>query len=98
MSVLSHFALFFTYSLVAGAIFVVPDLFPTVDAAKAWAVAVFVYFAGALTHEVLARRAREDILLRRVSAARRDLAEVRADLARLRGGAARAASTPSSPR
>lgn len=85
MSVLSHFALFFTYSLVAGAIFVVPDLFPAVDAAKAWAVAVFVYFAGALTHEVLARRAREDIVLRRVAAARRDLAEVRADLARLRG-------------
>ena len=84
MSVLSHFALFFTYSLVAGAIFVVPDVFPAVDSAKAWAVAVFVYFAGALTHEVLARRAREDILLRRVAAARRDTAEMRSELAKLR--------------
>jgi len=84
MSVLSHFALFFTYSLVAGAIFVVPDVFPAVDAAKAWAVAVFVYFAGALTHEVLARRAREDVLLRRIAAARRDVAEIRAEMAKLR--------------
>lgn len=94
MSVLSHFALFFTYSLVAGAIFVVPDVFPAVDAAKAWAVAVFVYFAGALTHEVLARRAREDILLRRVAAARRDAHELRAELAKLREDLRRPGEAP----
>ena len=89
MSVLSHIALFITYALVAGAIFVVPDVFPNVDAAKAWIVAVFVFMVGALIHEVMARRAREDQLLRRVGATRREVQELRGELGKAREEAKR---------
>lgn len=89
MSVLSHIALFFTYALVAGAIFVVPDVFKQVDAAKAWIVAVFVFLVGAVIHEAMARRAREDILLRRIGANRREVAELRNELAKARDEAKR---------
>lgn len=89
MSVLSHIALFFTYTLVAGAIFVVPDVFKQVDAAKAWIVAVFIFLVGAVIHEAMARRAREDILLRRIGATRREVSELRGELAKARDEAKR---------
>lgn len=89
MSVLSHIALFVTYALVAGAIFVVPDVFPNVDAAKAWTVAVFVFLVGALIHESMARRAREDQMMRRIGAVRRELQELRGELGKAREEARR---------
>jgi cyclic-di-GMP phosphodiesterase TipF (flagellum assembly factor) len=102
MSVLSHIALFATYALVAGVIFVVPDVFPTVDAAKAWTTAAFVFLVGALVHEVMARRAREDIFLRRVGTTRRELQELRTELAKAREEAKRVhdamgAAAPAAP-
>ena len=89
MSILSHIALFFTYALVAGVIFVVPDVFPSVDAAKAWIMAAFIFLVGGLIHEVMARRAREELLLRRMGAVRRELADMRTELARTRDEARR---------
>lgn len=105
MSVLLHIAMFFTYTLVAGAIFVLPTVWQQVDATKAWVVAVFIFLVGAIIHEAMARRAREDILLRRIGATRREVNELRGELVKARDEAKRvheaidvaAAQGPASP-
>jgi cyclic-di-GMP phosphodiesterase TipF (flagellum assembly factor) len=84
MSTLSHIALIITYTLVAAAIFVVPDVFSSVDPARSSLLAVFVFLAGALVHEVMARRARQIALARRLASVRRELADIKAELARSR--------------
>jgi cyclic-di-GMP phosphodiesterase TipF (flagellum assembly factor) len=91
MSVLSHIALIITYTLIAAAIFVVPDVFTSVDPVRASLIAAFVFLLGALIHEVMARRARQDALARRLTVARRELADIKAELAKSREDAKRVA-------
>jgi cyclic-di-GMP phosphodiesterase TipF (flagellum assembly factor) len=91
MSVLSQIALIITYTLIAAAIFVVPDVFTSVDPVRASLIAVFVFLLGALVHEVMARRARQDSLARRLAVARRELADIKAELAKSREDAKRVA-------
>lgn len=91
MSVLSHIALIITYTLVAAAIFVVPDVFTSVDPVRSSLIAAFVFLVGALVHEVMARRARQDLLSRRIAAARRELADIKAEMAKSREDAKRVA-------
>ncbi len=91
MSVLSHIALIITYTLIAAAIFVVPDVFTSVDTVRSSLIAAFVFLLGAIVHEVMARRARQDLLSRRIAAARRELADIKAGMAKSREEAKRAA-------
>ena len=89
MSLWSHLALLLIYTVVAAAIFVVPDIFPTVDGATAHTIAAFVFMAGALLHEVMTRHAREHLTARRLGAVRRELGELRAELGKAREEAKR---------
>ncbi|MGQ0676797.1 MAG: EAL domain-containing protein [Rhodospirillales bacterium] len=91
MSVLSHIALIITYTLIAAAIFVVPDVFTSVNSTRSSLIAAFVFLLGALVHEVMARRARQDGLQRRLAVARRELAEIKAEMAKSREEAKRVA-------
>lgn len=91
MSVLSHIALIITYTLIAAAIFVVPDVFTSVDPVRSSLIAAFVFLLGALIHEMMARRARQDALARRLTVARRELADIKAELVKSREDAKRVA-------
>jgi cyclic-di-GMP phosphodiesterase TipF (flagellum assembly factor) len=91
MSTLSHIALIITYTLIAAAIFVVPDVFTSADPARSSLIAAFVFLIGALIHEVMARRARQDMLARRLMVARRELADIKAEMAKSREEAKRVA-------
>ncbi len=90
MSVLSHIAMLFTYTLAAAAIFVVPTVFSLTETIGWWLFAAFVFLGGALIHETTARHVRQKIANRRFAAFRREINALKKELTELHGAPVRA--------